>query len=84
MYIRKYDRTKYLTLFASDGKYELVFNRIRYVIILKNNISDVYSHKHIQFKINSDDALPLKTLNIYNSVIVIRSVVSSVSRKMIM
>ena len=35
-----------------------MFNRIRYHIMLKNNILDVYSHKYKKTKIKSDDDLP--------------------------
>ena len=41
-YIRKYDRTKYLALFHPDEKYERIFDRIRNLITLKGDISDVY------------------------------------------
>ena len=39
-------------LFHSD---ERIFERIRYLIMLKSNISDVYSHKYTKIKISSDD-----------------------------
>ena len=74
-YIRKYDSTKYVALFYSDEKYEKVFDRIRYLIMLKRNISDVYSHKYTKIKMNSDDDLPLeKPLNMHNVVILIKFV----------
>ena len=42
--------------------------------MLKSNMSDVYSHKYMEIKINSDDDLPLeKSLNMENVVIFIRS-----------
>ena len=41
-YIREHDRTKYLGLFYSDEKYEIIFDRIRYLIMIKCKISDVY------------------------------------------
>ena len=44
-YIRKYDSTKYLALFHSDEKYERLFDRIRYLVMLKGNISGVYLQK---------------------------------------
>ena len=37
-----------------------MFDKIRYLIKLKNNISDAYSNEHTKIKINSDDDLPLK------------------------
>ena len=57
-YIRKYNRTIYLGLFHSDEKYERIFDRTIYLIILKRNISGVYSHKYTKIKVNSDDYLP--------------------------
>ena len=54
-YVKKYSSTKYLALFHSDEKYERVFGRIRYLIMLKSNISEVYSHKYKKIKTNSDD-----------------------------
>ena len=42
----KYNSTKYLALFHSGEKYDRIFDRIRYLIMLKNNISNVYSHKY--------------------------------------
>ena len=59
-YIRKFDGTKYLALFHSNEKYERIFARLRYLIMLKNNISDVYYHKYAKIKFNSDDDLNIK------------------------
>ena len=39
-YIRKNDNFKYVALF--DIKYKVIFDRIRYPIMLKSNISDAY------------------------------------------
>ena len=47
-------------MFYSDEKYEWFFERIRHLIMLKSNITYVYSHKYAIFKINSDDDLPFK------------------------
>ena len=42
--------------------------------MLKSNISDIYSHRYMKMKINSDDDLPLeKTLNVHNVLILIKS-----------
>ena len=43
-YIRKYS-SKYLALFHSNKKYERIFDRVRYLIMLKSNISDFCSKK---------------------------------------
>lgn len=57
--------TKYIALFYSDGKFEKVFDKIRYNIMLKRNISDVFSHKYMEIKIISDIDLRLViTLNL--------------------
>lgn len=44
-YISKYDSTKHLALFYFNEKYERIFGGVRY-LMLKSNISDVYSHKY--------------------------------------
>ena len=51
-------KTKYLPLFHSDGKREKIF--YRYLTLIKTNISDVYSHKHMKTKIKSDADLPFE------------------------
>lgn len=48
-------------------------DRIIYLTILKSNISDIYCHKHMKIKTNSDDDLE-KTLNVHDVVIFIKSV----------
>ena len=50
-YIRKNDRTKYLGLFHSDEIYDQIFYRIRYLIMLKINVSDVCSHKYMKINL---------------------------------
>ena len=47
VYVKKYDGTKYLALFLSNEIYEKVVDRIRYLIMLKSNTSDVFSRKYI-------------------------------------
>ena len=46
----KYDGTVYLALFHSDKKYERTFEGTFDLIMLKSNISDVYSHKYLRIK----------------------------------
>ena len=46
-YITKYG-TKYLALPHSNRKYERIFNRFRYFIMLKNNITDIYPIKYME------------------------------------
>ena len=50
-YIRKYDITNYLRLFYYGQKFEKIFGRIKYPVMLKNNISGTYSHKYIENKL---------------------------------
>ena len=59
----KYNGTKNLA-YQKDKK---IFDRIRYRIVLKNNISDVYSHKYMKSKINLDDNLPSRNREIYST-----------------
>ena len=60
-FIRKYDKTKYPGLFHSYEKYEIIFERVRYLIVLKSNMSDVYYQQYMKIKINFDeDYLPLE------------------------
>ena len=73
-YIRKYDETKYLSLFHSGQKYERSLERIRYLIMLKSIIPEVCSHKYMKTKINSDYYLSLeKRIKMYNVVTLIKS-----------
>ena len=54
-FIAKNNITNYLGLFNYDEKIESIFDRIRYLVMVKSNISDVYSYKCEKIKINSDD-----------------------------
>ena len=61
-------------MFGSE-KYVKIFSRIKYLIRLKGDISCVVSYNYTKIKIDSDDNLPLeKTLNMYNFLILIKSV----------
>ena len=54
---------------------ETIFGRLRYLIMLKSNISVIYSPKYKKIKINSDDDLLLqKALIMQRKVILIKSV----------
>ena len=46
-YITKYG-TKYLALPHSNKNYERIFDRFRYFIMLKNNITDIYPLKYME------------------------------------
>ena len=68
-YIRNNDRAKYLELFLSNQKFERMFDRIRYLIMLISDISYVYLYKY-----ESDDDIPLvKIINMHDEVILINS-----------
>ena len=74
-FIRDYDGTKYLVALFGSGKYNPIFNRIRYFISLKSDILFVVCHDYGKIKIYSDDDLPLEeTLTMYHAVILIKSV----------
>ena len=75
-FIRVYDETRYLTLFGSE-KYDVIYNRIWYLVAVKSDITNVFSHYHITMKVNSDDSLPIeKTLTLQNVIILISSVLN--------
>ena len=65
-YIRKYDGTKYLALFHSDEKYERILIELD---TNESNVSDIYSHRFIKIKSNSDgDLYAYKSLYKHNVV----------------
>ena len=51
-YTSSYDSTEYLALFCSNVKFEINTDVIRYLIILKNNTLDFYSHKYTKMNNN--------------------------------
>ena len=70
---------KYLTLIPNDEnkdilkRYEKIWNKIEYLINLKNNNSDNYDDKYMKISFNSDDTLSLGK-KIYDIAIAITSV----------
>ena len=58
-FIRVYDGTRYLVLFGPE-KYDVIYNRIKYVISQKNGITFVFSHNYAKIKIDSYDFSPLE------------------------
>ena len=48
--IRIYDWSRYLTLFGSE-KYDAIYDRIRYLIILKSGITYIFSHYFAKIKV---------------------------------
>lgn len=65
--------SNYLALFYSNEKYERMFDRIRYLTILKSNILDDYSYspKDTKNKINSDYDLILEKAIDIDSVVML-------------
>ena len=65
----------HITLFHSDENLKQKIYRAKSIITLKNNVSDIYSHKYSKIKINLDYDLPLeKTEDTANVVILIKSI----------
>ena len=59
-----------MPLLHSNEKYNKFLDKIRYLIMLKSNISYVVSHKYTEIKINSIDDLPLeKAITMHNVII---------------
>ena len=73
-FIRVYDGTRYLVSFRSE-KYDAIYNRIRYLISVKNVITYIISHNHDKTIADSFDSLPLKkTMTFHDVIILIKSV----------
>ena len=71
--IRIYDGIRYLTLFRSE-KYEAIYNRIRYLISLKSDITYIFSHYFARINVDSYGSLTIeKTLTLHNLIILIKS-----------
>ena len=74
--IRIYDGNRNLTRFGSE-KYDAIYNRMRYLISLKSDITYIFSHYFAKIKIDSYDSLPIeKILTLHNVIILIKSVLS--------
>ena len=59
---------KYLSLFSSDEKNERIFDRIRFLIMLKAIFQMFIFKKYMKIKINSDNDIPSKEiLNMHNA-----------------
>ena len=73
-FLRVYDGTRYLISFDPE-KYDAIYNRIRYLLSPKSDITYVNSHHYVRIKIDLYDFLPLeKTLTLRNVIKVIKSV----------
>ena len=75
-FVRIYDGTRYLTLFASE-KYDTISNRIRYLISLRICITYIFSHYFAKIKVDSYDSLHIeKRLSLLNRIRHIKSVLN--------
>ena len=75
-FVRIYDGTRYLALFGT-GKYDAIYDKIRYLISLKSAIAYIFSHYFSKNKVDSYDSLPIeKGLNLLNVIILIKSVLN--------
>ena len=73
--IRVYDGTRYLVL--GPKKYDSIYNRIRYFIVLKSGIAYAFCHNCARMKADLYYSFPIwKTLTFYNVIILIRSVLN--------
>ena len=73
-FIRVYDGTIYLVLFVLE-KYDVIYNKIRYLVSQKQGITYINSHNYGRIKIDSIDSLPLeKTLTLHIVIILIKSI----------
>ena len=75
-FIRVYDGTKYLVLFGRK-KYDVIYDRIRHLLGLKNDITHVFSQNYAKIKVGSDNDLPLEEIcTLRNVIILIKSVLN--------
>ena len=63
-----YDGTRYLVLFGGE-KYDFIYNRIRYLIGVKINITYVFSHNYAKTKVDFYDSLLLEKRFTFHDVI---------------
>ena len=56
-FIRVYDGNRYLVLFRPE-KYDAIYNRIEYLISLKNGITYAFSQNYAKIKVDSYESLP--------------------------
>ena len=72
-----YDGIGYLVLFGS-GWYDIIYNRIKYLISEKSGITNSINHNFARIRIDSYNSLPKeKALTFHNVIILIKSVVNN-------
>ena len=69
-FIITYDVTRYLVLFG-PGKYDAIYNRIRYLISLKSSITYVFCHNYAKIKVDYYNFLPIEKI-LHNVIILIK------------
>ena len=58
-FIKIYDGTRYLVLFSPE-RYDRIYDRIRYLLSEKNDITYSISHNFATIRIDSYNSLPIK------------------------
>ena len=72
-FIRVYNGSRYFLLFGPE-KYDAIYNRIRYLVSQKRNITFFFFHDSTRMKIDLSDSLPLeKPLTLHNIITLIKS-----------
>ena len=72
-FIKIYDGTRYLVLFSPE-RCDPIYDRIRYLVSEKNDITYSISHNFATIRIDSYNSLPIKkTLTFDNVIIFIKS-----------
>ena len=75
-FIRIYYENRYLALFGL-GKYDAIYDRIKYLTSQKSCITYAFSHHYTKIKVDSYDSLPIeKTLTLHNFIMHIKSVLN--------
>ena len=58
-FIRIYDATRYLISLGPE-KFDVSYNRLRYLISLKSGITCIFSHYYRKIKVDSYDSFPIE------------------------
>ena len=74
-FIKIYDGVRYLVFFVS-GLYDVIYNKIRYLISVKGCVTDSINHNFARIRIDSHNSFPIeKILTFHNVILLIKSVV---------
>ena len=65
-----YDEISYLVLLGIE-KHDAIYDRIRYLICLKSDVTYVFSHNYAKINMDSDDDLPLEEILALYKVVII-------------